>query len=72
MLKSNNIEKDDNREDLRRKKPETIWEKYSTVEFAREAYEDTEEIIKEIHTKAEFPKSELWLRVSCYHISPSK
>jgi hypothetical protein len=39
-------------EELRRKKPLTRWEELCTIEFAKRAYEDTETIIKQIHSTA--------------------
>lgn len=46
-------------EELRRKKPLTRWEELCTVEFAGRAYEDTWQIIRQIHSVAGLPKANL-------------
>jgi len=46
-------------EDLRRGKPLTKWEALSTIDFATVAYENTESLIKDIHTAAHFDPQDL-------------
>jgi hypothetical protein len=46
-------------EEIRRKYPQTSWESKCTVEFAERANKDTEDIIKELHSKAGLPENDL-------------
>ncbi len=39
-------------EEIRRKTPLTRWEELCTIDFAKQAYEDTETIVGQIHSKA--------------------
>jgi hypothetical protein len=48
-----------NVEEIRRKYPQTFWESKCTVEFAERADKDTEDIIKDLHSKAGLPKNDL-------------
>jgi hypothetical protein len=46
-------------EQLRRNKPLAAWEKLCTTEFARRAYEDTEAIMRLIHSAAGLDEADL-------------
>ena len=48
-------------EQLRRKKPLAAWEQLCTVDFARRAYEDTEIVMKQIHSAAGLDEAD-WRR----------
>ncbi len=57
-------------EEIRRRKPLTRWEELCTIEFAQRAYEDTEEIIKQIHNDAGLDEADLYhIEVQGYSIS---
>ena len=55
-------------EELRRKKPLAKWEQLCTLEFAERAYEDTEEIIKQIHKAAGLDEDDLHRSGHSYEI----
>jgi hypothetical protein len=59
-------------EQLRRKKPLTAWENLCTIEVARRAYEDTEAIIKQIHSVAGLDEADLRRSGHSYTISDVK
>jgi len=46
-------------EDLRRRRPMTKWEQLSTIEFATQAFQDTQSVIEEIHAAAKFDPRDL-------------
>jgi hypothetical protein len=56
-------------EELRRKKPMTEWESLCTVEFAKRAYDDTEQIAELLWGAAALDRSELRSRGHGYSIS---
>ncbi|UUO08237.1 hypothetical protein M4951_07925 [Blastopirellula sp. J2-11] len=57
------------REDMRRRKPLSKWEKHCTVEFAQRAYDDTESIADELWTSAGFDLHDLRSRGHSYSMS---
>lgn len=57
------------REELRRQKPLTKWETLCTIEFAQQAYEDTEEIADKLWEAAGFNVQDLRQQGHSYTIS---
>jgi hypothetical protein len=56
-------------EELRRKKPLAQWEELCTMDFAKRAYEDTEEIIRQIQESAGLDISDLFCGGHSYKLS---
>lgn len=46
-------------EQLRRRKPLSKWEEGATIEFATQAYQDTQSLIEEMHAAANFDPADL-------------
>ncbi len=63
-LAQDNVRESGDREEMRRKKPQTEWESLCTYEFAQMAYDDTEEIAEMLWESAGFDRHDLR---SCGH-----
>ena len=64
-----NVLESGDREEMRRKKPQTEWESLCTFEFAQQAYDDTEKIADMLWESAGFARNDLRSRSHGYAIS---
>ena len=69
LLEHENIVEAGTREEIRRRKPLTKWELLCTIEFAKRAYDDTEEIAEMLWSAAGLDVGELRSRGHSYSIS---
>jgi hypothetical protein len=69
LLTHENVVETGTREELRRKKPLTKWESLCNLEFAKQAYEDTEQIAELLWKAASLDPNELRSRGHAYSIS---
>ena len=68
-LAHDNVRESGDREEMRRKKPQTEWESLCTYEFAQRAYDDTEEIAETLWAAAGFDRDDLRSRGHEYTIA---
>lgn len=69
LLKHDQLIESGSQEQMRRRKPLTKWESLCTIEFAKRAYADTEEIAELLWTAAGFKLTDLRTRGHGYTIS---